>query len=85
MVRRADLLNKTKRGRILRDTVVVAELVEEPALEVADEALDLSTLKVAELRALCEERGLDPKGKKADLIAKLSDSEEGEENEEESE
>ena len=69
MVRRVDLLNKTKRGRILRASPVVEEVV--------DEVIDLSTLKVAELRALCEERGLDPKGKKADLIAKLSDSEEG--------
>ena len=60
---------KTKRGRILRASPVVEEVV--------DEVIDLSTLKVAELRALCEERGLDPKGKKADLIAKLSDSEEG--------
>lgn len=57
MVRRADLLNKTKRGRILREATVVAELVE----EVVDETIDLSTLKVAELRALCEERGLDQK------------------------
>ena len=40
-------------------------------------SLTFPTLKVAELRDLCEERGLDPKGKKADLIAKLSDSEEG--------
>lgn len=75
MVRRADLLNKTKRGRILRASPVVAETVE----EVVDETIDLSTLKVAELRALCEERGLDPKGKKAELIAKLSDSEDGDE------
>ena len=79
------MLNKTKRGRILRAETVVAELVEETVLEVVDETLDLSTLKVSELRALCEERGLDPKGKKADLIAKLSDSEDGEENDEESE
>ena len=81
MVRRADLLNKTKRGRILRDATVVAELVE----EVVDEAIDLESLTFNELRALCKERGLDAKGKKADLIAKLSDSEEGEENDEESE
>ena len=81
MVRRADLLNKTKRGRILRDATVVAELVE----EVVDEVSDLESLTFNELRALCKERGLDAKGKKADLIAKLSDSEEGEENDEESE
>lgn len=82
MVRRADLLNKTKRGRILRLPV---EALSEPVVEVVDETIDLSILKVAELRALCEERGLDPKGKKADLIAKLSDSEDGEDNDEESE
>ena len=81
MVRRADLFNKTKRGRILRDATVVAELVE----EVVDEVIDLESLTFNELRALCKERGLDAKGKKADLIAKLSDSEEGEENDEESE
>ncbi len=83
MVRRADLLNKTKRGRILRSPV--EEALPEPVVEVVDETIDLSILKVAELRALCEERGLDPKGKKADLIAKLSDSEDGEDNDEESE
>lgn len=83
MVRRADLLNKTKRGRILR--LPVEETLPEPIVEVVDETIDLSILKVTELRALCEERGLDPKGKKADLIAKLSDSEEGEEDDEESE
>ncbi len=83
MVRRADLLNKTKRGRILRAEPV--EALPEPVVEVVDETIDLSILKVAELRALCEERGLDPKGKKADLIAKLSDSEDGEDNDEESE
>lgn len=83
MVRRADLLNKTKRGRILRSPV--EEALPEPVVEVVEETIDLSILKVAELRALCEERGLDPKGKKADLIAKLSDSEDGEDNDEESE
>ena len=79
MVRRADLLNKTKKGRILR-----AEPVE-AAPEVVDQAIDLESLTFNELRALCKERGLDAKGKKADLIAKLSDSEEGEDNDEESE
>ena len=79
MVRRADLLNKTKRGRILR------EAIPEPVVEVIDEVIDLASLKVAELRALCEERGLDPKGKKAELIAKLSDSEDGDEDDGEEE
>tara|TARA_R100001463_G_scaffold132675_2_gene193492 strand:- start:387 stop:638 length:252 start_codon:yes stop_codon:yes gene_type:complete len=81
MVRRADLLNKTKRGRILRAEPVIDE-APEVVEEVVEELLDLSTLKVAELRALCEERGLDPKGKKAELIAKLSDSGDGEDEEE---
>lgn len=81
MVRRADLLNKTKRGRILRAETVVAELVE-AAPEVVDQAIDLDTLTFNELRALCKERGLDAKGKKAELIAKLSDSGDGESDEE---
>ena len=68
MVRRADLLNKTKKGRILRAS---------PVVEVVDEVIDLESLSFNELRALCKERGLDAKGKKAELIAKLSDSEEG--------
>jgi len=80
MVRRADLLNKDKRGRL-----VVAPVEEAPALEVVDEVIDLDSLSYNELRALCKERGLDASGKKADLIAKLSDSEEGEDNDEESE
>ena len=84
MVRRAALLNKTKKGRILRDSVVVAELVE-AAPEVVDEVIDLESLSFNELRSLCKERGLDAKGKKADLIAKLSDSEEGVDDEEDSE
>lgn len=69
MVRRADLLNKDKRGRLLSGAPVVEEVV--------DEAIDLDSLTYNELRALCKERGLDTSGKKADLIAKLSDSEEG--------
>lgn len=81
MVRRADLLNKNKRGRLVAVEPEAPPVVE----EVVDEVIDLESLKVAELRALCEERGLDPKGKKAELIAKLSDSEEGEEDGEESE
>ena len=61
MVRRADLLNKNKRGRLVAVEPEASPVVE----EVVDEVIDLETLKVAELRALCEERGLDPKGKKA--------------------
>ena len=80
MVRRADLLNKDKRGRL-----VAAPVEEAPAPEVVDEVIDLDSLSYNELRALCKERGLDASGKKADLIAKLSDSEEGEDNDEESE
>lgn len=80
MVRRADLLNKTKRGRILRSPV--KEALPEPVVEVVDQTIDLDTLTFNELRALCKERGLDAKGKKAELIAKLSDSGDGEDDEE---
>lgn len=80
MVRRADLLNKTKRGRILRSPV--EEALPEPVVEVVDQTIDLDTLTFNELRALCKERGLDAKGKKAELIAKLSDSGDGESDEE---
>ena len=80
MVRRADLLNKTKRGRILRSPV--EEALPEPVVEVVDQTMTL-TLTFNELRALCKkERGLDAKGKKAELIAKLSDSGDGESDEE---
>jgi len=82
MVRRADLLNKDKRGRL---TAQAAPVEEEPAPEVVDEVIDLETLSFNELRALCKERGLPATGTKLELIAKLSDSEEGEENDEESE
>tara|TARA_Y100000004_G_scaffold86145_1_gene96630 strand:- start:595 stop:828 length:234 start_codon:yes stop_codon:yes gene_type:complete len=77
MVRRVDLLNKTKKGRILRASPVVEEVV--------DEVIDLESLTFNELRALCKERGLDAKGKKADLIAKLSDSPDGDDDEGEEE
>ena len=80
MVRRADLLNKTKRGRILR--LPVEEALPEPVVEVVDQTIDLDSLTVNQLRALCKERGLDAKGKKAELIAKLSDSGDGEDDEE---
>jgi len=73
MVRRADLLNKNKRGRL---TPVVEEVIPEPVV-VEDQPLDLSTLKLTELRALCIEQGLDAKGKKSELIAKLSNSGDG--------
>ena len=79
MVRRADLLNKTKRGRILRSPV---EVLPEPSVEVVDQTIDLDTLTFNELKALCKEKGLSAKGKKADLIAKLSDSGDGESDEE---
>ena len=82
MVRRADLLNKDRKGRL---TVQAAPVEEEPAPEVVDEVIDLETLSFNELRALCKERGLPATGTKLELIAKLSDSEEGEENDEESE
>ena len=79
MVRRDDLLNKNKRGRL------TAAPVEEAPEEVIDEVIDLDSLTYNELRALCKERGLDTSGKKADLIAKLSESKEGEDDDGEEE
>jgi hypothetical protein len=92
MVRRADLLNKNKRGRVVRG-LLPKEAVEELGLEEVDtheeadigvlhEELDLSGLTVKELRSLLEERGLDSKGKKADLLARLESEDESNDEEE---
>ncbi len=70
---------KDRKGRLVRP---VEETLPEPVVEVVDQTTDLDTLTFNELRALCKERGLDAKGKKAELIAKLSDSGDGESDEE---
>ena len=76
MVRKG--FTKDRRGRLVR---VLEEALPEPIVE---EVLDLDTLTFNELKALCKEKGLSAKGKKAELIAKLSDSGDGD-NEEASE
>ena len=70
---------KDRKGRLVRP---VEEALPEPVVEVVDQTIDLDALTFNELRALCKERGLDAKGKKAELIAKLSDSGDGEDDEE---
>ena len=70
---------KDRRGRLVR---VLED--PEPIAEPVEEVLDLNTLTLNELKALCKEKGLDAKGKKAELIAKLSNRGDGD-NEEASE
>jgi hypothetical protein len=85
MVRRADLRNKTRKGR-LAPAVAPAPVVEAPAPEpVVDEAVSLDSLLKSELIALAEERGLDVTGTKAELIARLSEVEDGDDGGEEEE
>tara|TARA_R110000744_G_scaffold74561_4_gene148857 strand:+ start:287 stop:526 length:240 start_codon:yes stop_codon:yes gene_type:complete len=79
MVRRG--FTKDRRGRLVR---VLEEALPEPIAEPVEEVLDLDTLTFNELKALCKEKGLSAKGKKAELIAKLSNSGDGD-NEEASE
>tara|TARA_R110000751_G_scaffold296112_1_gene405229 strand:- start:1941 stop:2180 length:240 start_codon:yes stop_codon:yes gene_type:complete len=79
MVRKG--FTKDKRGRLVR---VLEEALPEPIAEPVEEVLDLDTLTFNELKALCKEKGLSAKGKKAELIAKLSNSGDGD-NEEASE
>tara|TARA_R100000541_G_scaffold1884_4_gene6916 strand:- start:3520 stop:3768 length:249 start_codon:yes stop_codon:yes gene_type:complete len=80
MVRKG--FTKDRRGRLVRTVEEVPEPIAEPVVEVVDQTTDLDSLTFNELRALCKERGLDAKGKKAELIAKLSDSGDGESGEE---
>ena len=79
MVRKG--FTKDRRGRLVRP---VEEALPEPIATPVEEVLDLDTLTFSELKALCKEKGLSAKGKKAELIAKLSNSGDGE-NDEESE
>ena len=75
MVRKG--FTKDRRGRLVRVLEeATPELVVE-SVEVIDEVIDLDTLTFNELKALCKEKGLSAKGKKAELIAKLSDSGDG--------
>ena len=74
MVRKG--FTKDRRGRLVR-AVEATPVLDEPLEEVVDQTLDLDTLSFNELKALCKERGLNAKGKKAELIAKLSNSGDG--------
>jgi hypothetical protein len=88
MVRRADLRNKTRKGRLApadAPAPVVEAPAPEPVVEVVDEVIDLDTLLKSELIALAEERGLDVTGTKAELIARLSEVEDGDDGGEEEE
>jgi len=82
MVRKG--FTKDRRGRLVRVLEEAAPEAVVETLEVVDESIDLETLTFNELKALCKDQGLSTKGKKAELIAKLSDSGDGE-NDEESE
>ena len=74
MVRRADLRNKTNKGRIASVVVAPSEIapVEEAVVE---EAIDLSSLSKSELVALAKERGVSSKGTKAKLVERMSEVE----------
>jgi hypothetical protein len=50
----------------------VEEEEEEGDVEEKSEPQDLKKLKVAELRNLCKEKGLSDKGKKDELVARLT-------------
>tara|TARA_R110000823_G_scaffold273562_1_gene392610 strand:+ start:57 stop:305 length:249 start_codon:yes stop_codon:yes gene_type:complete len=82
MVRKG--FTKDRRGRLVRIVEEAAPEVVVESVEVIDEVIDLDTLTFNELKALCKEKGLSAKGKKAELIAKLSNSGDGD-NEEASE
>lgn len=47
------------------------EEVKEDVKEVVEEKIDYLSLPYAQLKKLCADRGLDAKGSKADLIARL--------------
>ena len=75
MVRKG--FTKDRRGRLVRVLEEATPEVVVESVEVIDEVIDLDTLTFNELKALCKEKGLSAKGKKAELIAKLSDSGDG--------
>ena len=72
MVRKADLRNKTRKGRI-----GASQVFEEPPVEEAptEDPIDLSSMSKAELVAMAKERGVSSKGTKAKLIERLSEGE----------
>jgi hypothetical protein len=57
-------------GLITRSTPVTDAVAAEPEV-------DLSALKIAELRDMCESKGLSTSGKKEELVARLSESARG--------
>lgn len=63
-----DTENGSQRGVFTVESPSPAEESEEEV-----DTADLPKMKVAELRELCEENGLDAKGKKADLVKRLQE------------
>ena len=51
--------------------VIDEEVPLKPTEEVVEEKTDLESLQYAQLKKMCAEKGLDAKGTKADLIARL--------------
>ena len=51
--------------------VIDEEVPVKPTEEAVEEKTDLESLQYSQLKKLCAERGLDAKGTKADLIARL--------------
>jgi len=80
MVRKADLRNKTKKGRIASFEERMTEVVRNTF--PTEEPIDLSSMSKADLVAMAKDRGVSSKGTKAKLIERLSevesDGEEGE-------
>ena len=53
------------------DEKIPVKVVEEVKEEAKDEKVDYESMAYAQLKKLCAERGLEAKGTKADLIARL--------------
>lgn len=58
-------------SRVIDGEISMKVVKEEEVKEVVNDSVDYESMAYAQLKKLCAEKGLDAKGTKADLIARL--------------